>query len=181
MKPANDNRHSDGRQQQFLAADVASLEAAFADMLAAFPELAEDEQLRADTIEGETNAFEILARLLDQERDANAMMAAVASRISDLQARKARAERRKDAMRGLMLRLLKSSGLPRVQLAEATVSIGKKAAAVEIVDETLLPANVVRTTVTPDKKAIAELLKAGAEVPGARMGEVGESLTVRAA
>lgn len=171
-KPANDN---------YLAADVANLEAEFAALLLSFPELADDDTLRADVLEGETNFHAVLTRIVNSERDADSLAKAVAGRISDLQARKSRAERRKEAMRSLMFKLLKAAGVPRVPLAEATISIGKKAAAVEIVDEALLPAEVVRITTAPDKKAIADLLKAGTDVPGAKMGEAGEQLSVRVA
>lgn len=171
-KPANDN---------YLAADVANLEAEFASLLVSFPELADDDTLRADVLEGETNFHAVLTRLVNGERDADSLAKAVAGRISDLQARKSRSERRKEALRGLMFRLLKAAGVPRVPLAEATISIGKKAASVEIVDEALLPSSVVKITTSPDKKAIAELLKTGADVPGAKMGEAGEQLSVRVA
>lgn len=169
------------RQQQFLANDVANLETMLADIIASYPELEEDDQLRADMLEGETDLHSLLSRLVNNERDSDAMAKAVAGRISDLQARKSRAERRKEAMRALMFRLMKAAALPKLVLPEATLSIGKKAAAVEIVDEDALPENVVRITRSPDKKAIADLLKAGDEVPGARMGDVGETLTVRVA
>lgn len=164
----------------YLAYDVTVLEREFADLLAAFPELAEDEELRADTIEGETDAHRILARIVAVERDADSMAKAIAERARDLAGRKARHECKKEAMRVLLFRLLKAAGLPKVALPEATVSITKKAAGVEIVDEELLPDNVVRIVRTPDKSAIKEALAAG-EVPGARMGEPGETLTVRAA
>ncbi|NTA10426.1 siphovirus Gp157 family protein [Agrobacterium tumefaciens] len=171
-RSANDN---------FLAADVANLEAFFADMLAAYPELEADEELRADTLEGETNFHAVLTRLVNGERDADSLAKAVAGRISDLQARKSRAERRKEAMRSLMLKLLKAAGVPRVPLAEATISIGKKAAAIEIVDEALLPKSYVRVSTSPDKTAIKEALQAGKKVRGAKMGEAGEQLSVRVA
>jgi hypothetical protein len=171
-KPANDN---------YLAADLANLEALFFDMLAAYPELEADEELRADMLEGETNFHAVLTKLVNQERDADSLSKAVAGRISDLQARKSRADRRKEAMRSLMFKLLKATGLPRVPLAEATISIGKKAATVEIVDEALLPPDVVKITTAPDKKEIADRLKAGKDVPGAKMGEAGEQLSVRVA
>ncbi|MGF0520602.1 siphovirus Gp157 family protein [Agrobacterium pusense] len=171
-RSANDN---------YLAADVANLEALFADMLADYPELEADEELRADMLEGETNFHAVLTRLVNGERDADSLAKGVAGRISDLQARKSRAERRKEAMRSMMFKLLKAAGVPRVPLAEATIFIGKKAAAVEIIDEALLPAEVVRITTAPDKKAIADLLKAGTDVPGAKMGEAGEQLSVRVA
>lgn len=169
------------RQQQFLANDVANLETMLAELIAAYPELEEDDQLKQDMLEGETDLLRILSKLVNNERDADALAKAVAGRISDLQARKARAERRKEAMRSLMFRLMKAAALPKLVLPEATLSVGKKAATVEIVDEDALPDNVVRITRAPDKKAIADLLKSGEEVPGAKMGEPGESLTVRVA
>ncbi len=171
-KPANDN---------FLVADVANLEALFGDMLAAYPELEADEELRADMLEGETNFHAVLTRLVNGERDADSLAKAVAGRISDLQARKSRADRRKEAMRSLMFKLLKAAGVPRVPLAEATISIGKKAASVEIIDEGLLPKAFVRVSTSPDKTAIKEALQAGKKVRGAKMGEAGEQLSVRVA
>lgn len=171
-RSANDN---------YLAADVANLEALFADMLAAFPELESDEELRADMLEGETNFHAVLTRLVNGERDADSLAKAVAGRISDLQTRKSRAERRKEAMRSLMFKLLKAAGVTSVPLAEATISIGKKAAAVEIVDEALLPKAYVRVSTSPDKTSIKEALQAGKKVRGAKMGEAGEQLSVRVA
>lgn len=167
-------------KEQYIAYDVTVLEREFADLLAAYPELEEDEELRADTIEGETDAHRVLGKIIAIERDANSMSAAIGERIKELQARKQRSERRKDAMRALAFRLMKAGNLSKVTLPEATVSISRKAPAVEIYDETLLPDNVVKLTRTPDKTAIKSALALG-EVAGARMGEAGETLTVRVA
>lgn len=160
--------------------DITYLEAQLTDMFAAYPELAEDNELRADMLEGETDYHAVLARLVAQEREADSLSKGTAERIRDIQGRKARYERKKEACRVLLMRLLKAAGLPKVTLPEATVSIGKKAAAVEITDEGALPDNVVRITREPNKTAIKEALALG-DVPGARMGEPGEQLSVRAA
>ncbi|WP_019999036.1 siphovirus Gp157 family protein [Aureimonas ureilytica] len=165
---------------QYLAYDVTVLEREFADLIAAFPELAEDEGLRADTIEGETNAHRVLSRIVAIERDADSMSKAIAERKKDLDARKARQDRRKEAMRSLLFRLLKASDLPKVTLPEATVSIGKKAATVEIIDETAIPKRFMRVKSEPDRAAIKEALDAGKSVKGAQLGLPGETLTVRA-
>jgi hypothetical protein len=175
-RPANDNR-----QQQFLAADVANLAAEIDALFAAYPELAEDESLRADMIEGETNLHAVLGRLLNKEREANSMVGATAARISELQARKAAFERRKDAMRGLMLRLMKSADLQKVPLTEATVSVTKGRQSVEIIDEARLPKKVLKVVTTPDKTAIKALLDAGKKVPGAQLKAGEMTLMVRAA
>lgn len=165
----------------YLAYDVTMLEREFADLLAAYPELAEDEELRADTIEGETDAHRVLARIVAVERDADSMAKAIAERARDLAGRKARHERKKEAMRVLLLRLLKAAGLPRVALPEATVSVNKGRDSVEIVDADALPDEYVRVERIPDKKAILDVVKGCGEIPGARLVTGGETLTVRAA
>lgn len=169
------------KNQQYLAYDVTVLEREFADLIAAFPELAEDEDLRADTIEGETDAYRVLGKIVAIERDANSMIAAINERAKELSARKERYNRRKDAMRALLLRLLKAADLSKVSLPEATVSVGKGRPGVEIIDETLLPDNVVKLKREPDKTAIKAALDAGQEVPGATLKVGNETITVRAA
>lgn len=165
----------------YLAYDVTVLEREFADLLAAYPELAEDEGLRADTIEGETDAHRVLARIVAVERDADSMAKAIAERARDLAGRKARHERKKEAMRVLLLRLLKAAGLPKVALPEATVSVSKRRDSVEIVDADALPAWAYETERKPKKKEIMERLAANENVPGAALKAGQETLTVRAA
>lgn len=46
-------------------------------LIEAYPELAEDDVLRADTIEGETDAGRVVAMLLERLRHADAMHAAL--------------------------------------------------------------------------------------------------------
>ncbi len=175
------NKADNTKAQNYLAYDVTVLEREFADLVAAYPELAEDEELRADTIEGETDAYRVLGKIVAIERDANSMALAIGERTKELAARKERYTRRKDAMRALLLRLLKAADLNKVSLPEATVSIGKGRAGVEIVDESLLPDNVVKLKREPDKTAIKAALDAGEDVPGAVLREGQPSVTVRAA
>jgi hypothetical protein len=171
---------NDSRQQQYLQADVANVLADIDNLLAAYPELAEDTDLRADMLEGSTAAYDVLTRLVNIERDADSMSKAIAERIKDLQARKARAEKRKDAMRLMMLRVMNAAGLKKVPLVEATVSITKGRDSVEIVDEAALPDAYVRIERVPDKAALKAAL-ANDNVPGARMRAGEETITVRAA
>lgn len=175
------NKADNARAQNYLAYDVTVLEREFADLVAAYPELAEDDELRADTIEGETDAYRVLGKIVAIERDANSMIAAINERAKELSARKERYNRRKDAMRALLLRLLKAADLSKVSLPEATVSVGKGRAGVEIIDETLLPDNVVKLKREPDRMAIKAALDAGQEVPGAALKVGNETITVRAA
>lgn len=165
----------------YLQADVANVLADIDALLAAYPELAEDEELRRDMLEGSTAAYDVLTRLVNIEREANSMADAIAARVRDLQARKARAEKRKDMTRTLMLRVMKAAGIKKAPLVEATVSVGKGRDSVEIVDADALPDELVRVERVPDKKAILEKLAANENVPGAALKVGGETLTVRAA
>lgn len=168
--PANDNAAWDARK----------MEAEIAALLHAYPELAEDEELRADTFEG-VGLNDVLSRLVRQAQEAKATAAGVADLIGEYQQRKARFERRNEAVRALLLRVLRAANLPRAVLPEGTVSIGKGRDSVLITDEAKLPKWALRVVKSPDKSAIKERLDAGKTVPGAEM-KVGEaSLSLRVA
>lgn len=166
--------------QRFLALDAAQAERDLADLIAAYPELAEDEMLRRDMIEGSTNAFELLNRIVMRERDANAMEASIGAIIKDLQTRKGRFERLKEAMRSLAFKVMKAGDLPKVELPIATISISRRAGGVKIVDADSIPPRFQRVVREPDKVAIKAALEAGKKVRGAELGEPVESLNVRA-
>lgn len=165
----------------FLHADVANVLADIDALFALYPELAEDEDLRRDMLEGSTAAFDVLTRLLDLERDADSLAKAAAARIADLGARKARADKRKDAMRALMLRVMQAAGVQKAPLAEATVSVSKGRDSVEIVDETAVPPRFLKVVKTPDKTLIKAALDAGKAVRGAEIKTGQPTISVRAA
>lgn len=171
-KPANDN---------FLHADVANVLADIDALLAAYPELAEDDQLKADMLEGSTAAYDVLTRLVNIERDADSMGKAIAARISDLQARKARADKRKEAMRVLMPRVMTAAGIQKAPLVEATVSVSKGRDSVEIVDEAIVPPRFLKVVKTPDKTLIKAALDAGKAVKGAEIKAGQPTISVRVA
>jgi len=164
----------------YLQADVANVLADIDSLFAAYPELAEDADLRKDMLEGSTAAFDVLTRILNQERDADSMGKAIAARMADLSSRKARAERKKEAMRVFMLRVLKAAGLPKASLVEATISISKGRDSVDVQDATKLPDAYVRIERVPDKKALLAVL-ANDNVPGAVLKTGEDTVTVRVA
>jgi hypothetical protein len=170
MTYANDNAAWDARK---IAADIAAA-------LHAYPELAEDEELAADTFEG-MGLNDVLSRLVRQAQEAKTTAAAIADLIGEYQARKSRFDRRNDAMRSILLGLLQKSGQKRVQLPEATVSVGKGRDRVDIVDEASLPKWALRVVKSPDKGLIKERLDAGKKVSGAELVTGEPSLSLRVA
>lgn len=168
--PANGNAAWDARK----------MEAELAALFHAYPELSEDEDLRADTFEG-VGLNDVLSRLVGAAQDAKFTASAVADRIGELNARKQRFERRNEAMRALILRVLKAADLAKAVLPEATVSIGKGRDSVLITDEARLPKWALRVVKSPDKTAIKERLDAGKKVAGAEIKAGETSLTLRVA
>lgn len=148
-------------------------------LLADYPELSDDEQLRADVLEGETNLDEVLERLWQIECDSKGMIAAISERQKDLQARKKRFEHRIEVMRGLMLSILNRAKLSKRELTEFTVSRRAGLTGVHIEDANAIPRQLCKVTYSPDKTAIRKQLDEGELVPGAILVTGPETVTVR--
>lgn len=148
-------------------------------LLAQFPELAEDEQLRADSIEGETDAFEFLASLIRRIEDAKALSEGVQGRIQELTERASRFDRRQDAFRSLAFKIMQAADLQKAELPCATLLVRNVPPKVIVTDETRLPDILCKITRAPDKKRIKELLDVGEAVPGCELSNGDTSLTIR--
>jgi hypothetical protein len=159
--------------------NIAQIEREIEDLIAAYPDLAEDETLRADMIEGSTDAPAILSKIVDRMQEAEAMASAIAKRVNDLNARGAVFDRRGDAMRSLALRIMNAAQLRKMPLPEATLSIRVNPPSVILHDETKIPGEFTKTEIKIDRTKIKEALKAGQIVPGASLSNGSESLSVR--
>jgi hypothetical protein len=161
--------------------DVQLIELELQNLIASYPDLAEDEDLRADMVEGSTAAYDVLDRILTRMREDEVRAQVIAGRIDGLEARKASAAKRAAAMRRLALRLMTAGDLRSVKLPEGTLSRVKGRESVEVTDEASLPewAFTVKVDKKPSKKAIGEALDAGIAVPGAQRVVGDETLQVR--
>lgn len=136
----------------------------------------DDERLLLDTLEGETDLFELSKRLLDgierDEGDVNAL----AVQIEDRRARQARAKARVEARREAIGALMECAGVDKLQLPEATVSWRRTAPKLIVTDEAAIPDALCTFTRKPNMAAI----KAAADpVPGTTLDNGGTSITVR--
>lgn len=159
--------------------DLAIVRQQISNLLLANPELVDDDVLRADTIKGETDAFDLLRQCEAKRREARLLTAGIASVINELNARLARIERREQAIRQLAFKLMEAADLRKIELPEATYSISNSAPKVVIIDEDELPALFIRVKREPDKSAINAALKSGAIVPGATLNNPEPHLTIR--
>ncbi len=141
-------------------------------LLLAQPELEEDDVLRADSIEGETRAFEFLSRIVRLVGSTQAIISGTTNYISELQERKARLERREHALRSLIFKVMNAAGLKKAELPEATLSIRTGQPKVLIINEKEIPDEFMRIKKEPDKARIKAALSSNQNVPGAALSNV---------
>lgn len=161
--------------------DVQLIELEIQRLVEEFPDLADDEDLRVDMVEGSTAAYDVLDRILTKMRESEADADGITIRMNRLDARKTAAVGRKEAMRRLALRLMTAGDLKSVKLPEGTLSRVKGRESVEVTDETSLPewAFSVKVDRRASKTAIKQALDAGIAVPGAQRVVGDETLQVR--
>lgn len=160
-----------------LRLDIAQLERTIENLLVTYPELKDDDVLRADMFEAESNLHDVLAALVDKEREAKAMAGAIKERMGELAARKKRYARQEDAMRDLIQKIMEHADLRKCTLPEATLSISFKKATPVVVDPDQLPDECV--TREPNKTVINEWCAAGNIPDGVTVGNGADSLTIR--
>jgi hypothetical protein len=165
----------------YLAYDAAYTARRIQEMLAAYPELMDDADLRADMIDGETDFPRVMSRLVRAQQERIALASGVAEYIGALSERKARMERGANGIKETMLDLMQAAGADKVTLPEATISVTKPRTTVEIVDgaEAHLPQGFVTFKPIPDKTALKSALEAGEDIPGARLVTGDPGLTIR--
>lgn len=138
-----------------------------------------DEVTFIDTLDGETDAGDIADRLIAAALDAEALAEAIKAQEAELKARRDRITARGEAYRRQLLSLLDATGLKKMERARATISRRAGLPSVRITDETAVPSQLCKTTVTPDKAAIKAQLLAGEAVPGAEIVMGDDGVTVR--
>lgn len=163
----------------FIKVDIADFKAHWASLLASYPELEDDEELRSDMLEAETELHSIVARLLRGKLDARVMAAAIKERKAEIAERQARYERQEDGYTALLKSLLIAADVDKVTLPDATVSITKPRIIVEITDEAAIPQGFVEIKRVPKKSEIKKALEAGEEIPGASLGLSDDGIMVR--
>lgn len=148
-------------------------------LLAEYPQLAEDEELFRDTLEGNTRFNEIMDRLLQETRDNEALAEAASQRIGKIRERQTRLTHRAQFYRGLMLRLLSLTGIKSIALAEAKISVVNSPEKVIVTDESAIPDAFMKITKEPNKTAIKNALKSGTIIPGATLSNGGTTIQLR--
>lgn len=142
-------------------------------------ELGEDERAWLDLLEGETDLFEWVRRLLGRIEEDDGVQADLAKQIANRTVRKNRAAERVKAARQAIQALLECAKLDKLTLPEATVSVRDVPPKPIVTDEAAVPDDFCKVTRRPDMTAIKSGVEAGAEIPGVSFDNGGTALTIR--
>lgn len=154
-----------------------SLYALTGEYLAAADKLAEldlDEQTVADTLEGLQGTLEVKATNVAMfVRNLDASAEAIRQAEADMAARRKAIQARAERVRRYLLENMERAGITKIECPHFALSVRKNPPSVAIVSEADIPPEFLRTppppAPTPDKKAIADAIKAGRDVPGATL------------
>lgn len=138
-----------------------------------------DPDLIHDTLEGQTDVFEIVDWLLGKLADEEAMQEAIASRIEALAVRKQACGGRIERLRQALLSCMLAVGEKSLRRPEATVSVASRKPGIQAIDETVLPDRFFKTERKVNRADVGVALKDGEVVPGVTLDNGGISLTVR--
>lgn len=144
-----------------------------------YPELEGDDVLRADMIEAETDVPEFLSELVRRLGETKAISDGTKGYVQELCERGKRLDRRAEAIRSLIQKIMDDAKLPKLELAEATISVRAGTPKVVLTDEAALPDDCVKVVRNPDKAEIKIRLAAGQTVPGAVLSNSEPSLSIR--
>lgn len=116
----------------------------------------DDDRLVMDTLEGETDLFAMLSKLLAQVEDDEGAVASLKEQIEARRFRIASAEARVARGRAMIGKLMDFAQQDKIVLPEATLSRRVVAAKLEIANKDAVPRDLQREKLEPDTAKITE-------------------------
>ena len=132
-----------------------------------------------DSLDGETDAMDIIGRLIRDREEAKAHAAASKALADEYNARRSRLDARAQAMARAIGEILDATGQKKVAHPLGTVSRTAGRMSCKITDEASIPSQLTVTKVSPDTAAIKKQLEAGEAVSGAELVRGPDSVMVR--
>lgn len=137
-------------------------------------ELECDPQTIADTLEaisGDLEQKAVAVAMVARNLDATAV--AIKQAEADMAARRKALETRATYLRTYLLENMQATGITRIECPQFVLSVRDNPVAVDVFDAAQIPTSFLRQPEppppAPDKAAIKDALKAGLDVPGARL------------
>lgn len=157
--------------------------AEFRQMVDALTECQDDAQTVADTIEAESYPLEVKAQNVAYAiRNLEASACAIKEAEQQMADRRKRIEKRAEQIRDYLKTCMELAGVTKIDCPHFTLSIAKNPASVEVFDAGQIPIDYMKLPpipeAMPDKKLIAQAIKDGFEVPGAKLAQ-GTRLSIK--
>src|SRR6187397_881195 len=99
----------------------------------------DDEQLKLDTLEGETDLFEVVGSLIAAIELAEGHIGIMNEQIKQRADRADRYQRKIEQLKALIMSLMETAGVRKLPMAEATVFTSERKGSWKITDPDLLP------------------------------------------
>jgi hypothetical protein len=129
----------------------------------------DDETLR-DTLEGISDLPDLIKEVVRSSLDDEGLVAALKSRLEQLQIRLDRFKARAEKKRDLACWAMGNAGIAKLQAEDFSVSLRHGAQRLEVVDEKMVPEEfLVPLPPRLDRASLLSKLKAGTTVPGAML------------
>ncbi len=139
-----------------------------------------DEETLLDTLEGMTNLNEMVAEVIRSRLDDLALIAALRTRIADMQARLGRLEERAEKKKEIVATVMERAGLKKLMQPDFTLSLRPTSPPLVVVDEAQIPDAFWKPQAPKlDRQGLIGALKNGRDVPGATLGNGGMTISVR--
>lgn len=141
----------------------------------------EDEpQLILDTIEGETDLAEACCAVLEQVHEDEILLEGLSAKITELQTRKGRMEKSIETRRNVILMAMEKAQVPTIRSPLGTMTSRPTPPQLVVTDEAAIPSKFWKSSDPRlDRKALADAVKGGETVAGARLSNGGVTLSIR--
>jgi hypothetical protein len=148
-------------------------------LIAIHPDMATDEDLLFDALDGQSDVPDQLRTILRHGLEAEIFADALTRHIDLLRQRQARFKQLGGVCRQTVKDAMDALGITRLTAPDFTASIQKGRPRVVVSEIDDLPEEYVRTTTEPNLAAIADALKAGNDVPGASWSNAAPIIVIR--
>jgi hypothetical protein len=142
--------------------------------------LGDDEEFIFSTVEGQTNVIAAIGNAIDRIELLRIMSEVIRERVANLLARADRFDQQADRIKIAIKAAMDQSGLRKLELPMATLSVRAIPPSVVVVEEAEIPAAYWKAQPPKlDKKELLRDLKDNKAVPGATLSNGGETLAMR--
>jgi hypothetical protein len=143
----------------------------------------DDQELIADSIEGQTGFLEALEKAVSEIDECEVLIAGLKAKEEAFETRRKLIEGRAERIRAVIEQAMLSTEQLSLRLTTATLTLSRRKPGLVIVNDADIPARFWVEPERPapklDKKALAEALAANQDIPGAQLDNGSFSLTVR--